>query len=328
LPPESGLDRGFDVWDTALIGDATAITSDPVTDAAIAWVEDEEPQPFLMFLFYMDPHYAYMEQPGKMLPEPGALVQPGQDIWELRDRLPHLKDDDLNTLRALYAGEVRAFDRAVGRLVRWLKETDRYENTFFLITSDHGEQLGEREWIGHTRNLHAELLDVPLIIAGRKWLEPELRNDPAALIDIYPTVLQLLGLAPMPLPGRGLFSPDRPDRALYSEVTFDPQVIPNQSDPARNVLRARELTKIADQRAVQQGRWKLIRNRLTDTWQLFDRETDPGETQDLSGAHPAVVDALQGSFPEPGSFEVPEEETVRGISEDEITRLRNLGYVN
>jgi arylsulfatase A-like enzyme len=327
LQEKYGLHRGFDHLDGSQVGDARSITSPDVTEAAIQWVETAEPRPFFLFLFYMDPHYEYMAQPGGPLPEYSGPLHAGQDIWDLRDRTSVLGPADFDYLRALYQGEVRAVDRAFGRLCDWLRDTGQFENTYFIITADHGEQLGERGWIGHTRNLHGELLDVPLLIAGPAIPAPVLRNDPAALIDIYPTVLQLLGQAPARLPGRGLFSPDPEERVLYAEVTYDPQAIPLQNDPTRSLLRARELTKVTDQRAVQKGRWKLVRDRIRETWALYDRETDPGERRDLADSHPAVVDALQKAFPPPGSFEVPADSATAGIGEEEMERLRNLGYV-
>ena len=64
---------------------------------------------------------------------------------------------------------MRAVARAGGRLVAGLKEGGRFDNTFFVITADHGGELGERGWIGHTRNLRSTVLDVPLVLSSLSW---------------------------------------------------------------------------------------------------------------------------------------------------------------
>jgi arylsulfatase A-like enzyme len=329
LEPKYGLHRGFDHYDDSPVGDASAVTSEAVTDAALRWIREDQPQPFFLFLFYMDPHYRYMAHEGWTRGDDySGPVRSDADIWELRARCAEMTPADRARLRELYLGEVRALDHAVGRLVAALDEDGRLDNTFFLITADHGEELGERGWIGHTRNLHGDLLDVPLVVTASRYLEPAIRTDPAMLADVFPTVLQLLGQArPHRVVGRALFDPDRPDRPLYAEVTYDPQAIPPQADPEKDARRALELTKVTDMRAVQHGRWKAIRNRLTDTWELYDLEADPGETRDVAAGHADVLERLRAELPEPGTFAVPEGETTAGITPEEIERLRGLGYV-
>jgi arylsulfatase A-like enzyme len=327
LEEKYGLHKGFGHWDASIIGDSRAITSGRLTDAAVAWLASTGNSPFLLFLFHMDPHYEYMRQPGARLPEYDGPVRSGQDIWELRDLGPSLGDEDLAYLRALYAGEASATDRAAGRLLRWLAEAGRLENTTFLVTADHGEEFLEHGWIGHTRNLHANLLEVPLIVYGPGRIRPELRTDAAMLVDVAPTLLQALGQAVGRSTGRGLLGPDRSPRDLYAEVTYDPQAIPPQDDPARDARRGLELTKLADQRSLSDGRWKVVVNRLTDAAALYDLAADPGETRDVAAEHPDVVAELTARFPDPGSFEVPETDAVAGITPEEIERLRNLGYV-
>lgn len=327
LQEKYGLHRGFAHHDATLVGDESSVASDGITRAAIDWIDTLGKRSFFLFLFYMDPHDAYVAQPGAKLPDYGGPVRSGHDIWELRERSDALGADDLQYLRALYGGEVLATDRAIGRLVDRLQESGRLDDTIFLITADHGEEFLEHGWIGHTRNLHNSLLDVPLLICAPKRVPAELRTDPAMLVDLLPTVLQLLGQAPTRTAGRGLLGPDRTERALYSEVTYDPQSTPPDPDPARSALRARELTLIAGMRSLVRGDWKAIHDRLTDTWQLYDLAADPGETRDLAAIRPDVLDGLRQAFPEPGSFDVPAEEVVVGITPEEMERLRSAGYV-
>lgn len=328
LQERYGLQRGFDHFDETQIGDETAVTSEALTTAALDWVRSDT-KPFFLFVFYMDPHYAYMSHPGFTPPagDYAGAVTPGRDIWELREMAPELGPADAARLRDLYRGEVRATDRAIGRLLDGLVETGEGRNAFVLFTADHGEELLERDWIGHTRDLHRELLDVPFFVSGSRWIRPELREDPAMLIDVFPTVLQCLGLAPTRIPGRGLVQGDRGERPLYAEVSYDPQAIPPQDDAGRERDRLRELRKIANSKSLQLGDWKAIRNGLTGAWELYDLGADPGETSDVAAAHPEELERLESALPEPGAFDVPEGEATAGMSEEDRERLRGLGYV-
>jgi arylsulfatase A-like enzyme len=327
LQAKHGLDRGFAHFDASPAGDAAGATADGITGAAVEWISTLGKRPFFLFLVYVDPHDPWVARPGAKLPAYDGPVRSGQDIWELRERRNELGPPDFAFLRALYQGEVRATDGAIGELVDHLRETGRLDETIFLITADHGELLGEHGWIGHTRSLHAGVLEVPLVVTAPRGVPAELRADPAMLVDLLPTVLQLLGQAPTRTAGRGLLGPDRTERALYSEVAYDPQSTPPDSDPARSVLRARELTLIVGMRSLVLGDWKAIHDRLTDTWRLYDLAADPGEIRDLAAIRPDVLDGLRQAFPEPGSFDVPAEEVVAGVTPEEMERLRSAGYV-
>jgi arylsulfatase A-like enzyme len=327
LQAKHGLDRGFAHFDVSPAGDATTGVADGVSRSAVAWISTLGKRPFFLFLVYMDPHDPWVARPGAKLPAYEGPLGSGQDIWELRDQRSELGPSDLAFLRALYHGEVRATDSAIGELVDHLGETGRLDETIFLITADHGELLGEHGWIGHTRSLHAGVLEVPLVITAPQHVPAELRADPAMLVDLLPTVLQLLGQAPTRTAGRGLLGPDRAERALYSEVTYDPQSIPQDPDPARSALRTKELTLVAGMRSLVRGDWKAIHDRLTDTWRLYDLASDPGETRDVAASRPDMLDDLRQAFPEPGAFDVPAEEALAGVAPEEMERLRAAGYV-
>jgi arylsulfatase A-like enzyme len=81
--------------------------------------------------------------------------------------------------------------------MRRLKSTWLADNTLIVITSDHGEEFGEHGGTGHGRTLHQEVLRVPLVIAAPGLLAPARVTTPASLLDVAPTVLELLGLEPV-----------------------------------------------------------------------------------------------------------------------------------
>jgi hypothetical protein len=116
-----------------------------------------------------------------------------------------------------YAAQVVAFDRCFGDFVDYLKRAGMYQNSVVILTSDHGESLGEDGRWGHGNALHPELLRIPLIIHLPEDASPRLTADPTRVAfstDITPTLYQLTGQHPLdrgPLYGRPLFAePDRP----------------------------------------------------------------------------------------------------------------------
>jgi phosphoglycerol transferase MdoB-like AlkP superfamily enzyme len=121
-----------------------------------------------------------------------------------------------------YAAQVLAFDRCFGQFVDYLKHTGLYDQSVVVLTSDHGESLGEDGRWGHGNALHPELLRVPLIIHLPTDARSRFTADRSRVVfstDITPTLYQLTGQRPHdrgPLYGEPLFgTPEQPlsDRA-------------------------------------------------------------------------------------------------------------------
>jgi arylsulfatase A-like enzyme len=169
-------------------------------------------------------------------------------------------------------------------LLRGLQEHDTAGHSFVLFTAAHGED-GARSPDEASAALRGDLLDVPLFLSGPRGIPPALRDDPAMLIDVFPTALQCLGLAPTRVPGRGLLRDDAgapDDRPLYAEVADG-----------------------AHAKAVRAGDWKAVHDEAADTWRLHDLAADPGELRDVAAHHPVVLQRLQEAMPKPGAFDVP-----------------------
>ncbi|MBV8207452.1 MAG: sulfatase-like hydrolase/transferase [Acidobacteria bacterium] len=126
---------------------------------------------------------------------------------------------------AAYASRVRAMDGCFGRFIEFLKRRGMYENSIVILTSDHGESLGEREQWGHAFNVAPEVVRVPLIIhlpAAHRRLAND-ADAPASLIDIAPTLYYLLGHRPIvhnELFGRPLFTENAAEGASYLRTSY------------------------------------------------------------------------------------------------------------
>ena len=199
---ETGLDAGFDFYEDEIdyrsdIGSAGFQRSGRDTLAvALPWLRSVTDRPFFFFLHLYEPHSPYQA------PEPYASLYPSP-----------------------YDAEIAAVDDVVADLLRELKALDRYEDSVVILTSDHGEGLGEHGEDEHGIFLYRESLQVPLILklpgyrsAGRSV------GTPVQLIDLFPTILDLVGgKRPQKLSGTSLLEmiegPGRV-RAIYSETYF------------------------------------------------------------------------------------------------------------
>ncbi len=279
----SGYRQGFGTYDDSHALGREAVTSHRVTDAAIAWLDAHAHERFFLLAYYFDPHDAYQHHEAHDLTSgyPGPL-EPGMDVWALRERRASLGPEDVAYLVGLHREEIAQNDAEVGRLLRHLAKLGVERETLVVLTADHGEELMEHGWIGHTRTLYDELLHVPLVVSLPGRIASRSVGDPVSLLDVMPTVLALAG-GPTPDAEdggdgvslvRALRGDTRAlaDRALFAEVDYAP---PEAGD------RRTELT--ARKTAVVGRRWKLVHDLPTGRFELYDRESDPAERANLWG---------------------------------------------
>ena len=144
-------------------------------------------------------------------------------------------------------------DAAFGQIIAALKERSDWENTLVVFTSDHGEELGERGYIGHTRTLHFEQTDLPLLVrlpagvnAGTK------ASHLCSQVDLAGTILELAGLPRTDLSSiAAMLTGDRVEDGIIqlgdpaatriqSEVDF----VPVRSEHAEKRVRKRALVSV------------------------------------------------------------------------------------
>jgi choline-sulfatase len=289
LDRQSGLARGFDVYSDRFDGSADQRTGDVTTTEAIGWVRSPPKQKFFAWLHLYDPHAPYTP------PEPYATRYAGR----------------------LYDGEVAWCDDLVGRMVTALREAGTLDNTLIIVTSDHGEALGEHGEDVHGYFVYEATLRVPLILRGPGVTPGTQIGTVARTVDLFPTVLDMMGLAdgkPV-ISGRSLAPALRGGR-LTDEPAFAESLVP--------------LVHYgwSDLRAVRDGRWKYI---LAPKPELYDLDADPGELRNLENQQQTRARAMRSGLEaqlqkERTSPRKPGETT--GISADQLERLGALGYVS
>ncbi|MBK8173377.1 MAG: sulfatase-like hydrolase/transferase [Sandaracinaceae bacterium] len=172
-----------------------------------------------------------------------------------------------------YDGELRKTDRAIQRLVT---ETRRIlgEDLVIVVTSDHGEEFHDHGGVYHGSTLFEEQIRVPLILHA-----PSLRAGrvaaPVQSIDIAPTILGVVGVAP---------ADSMRGRDLRSVATGRMRSL----GPA--------FAAVLQKRMIVDWPYKLIADLRFNTYSLFNLERDPHERQNLASAEPARMTALRGGI--------------------------------
>ena len=163
------------------------------TDAALLWLDTIGDAPFFLWVHYIDPHDPYRPPSGFERPEDEPIDLSGKRLTaKVRSH------DHLSILIRYYRGSVAYTDFQVGRLVDGLRERDLLDRTAIVLTSDHGEGLGDHGLLGHGYNLFDELVRVPLIVRSPGVPPGRELAGLAQLEDLMPTILGLLRLPPGP----------------------------------------------------------------------------------------------------------------------------------
>ena len=198
------FDRGFDVYGfdptTPLdvqSGDEEEFYSrgEVATSAAMRWLTDHtatSKAPFFLWVHVFDPHAPYEPPTRYALEQDAAVNLAHKRISGGRNARQELARE----IRA-YRGEVRYVDAQLGRLIDRLRILGLLEDSAVIVTSDHGEGLGDHGLLRHGRNLHEELVHVPLLVRAPGVAAGTRLTGPAQLEDLLPTALALMGV-PIP----------------------------------------------------------------------------------------------------------------------------------
>jgi len=329
-----GFSQGFDTYlelvDRARYEPASGGGAAPaaqVVDAAIAWLDTQPARPFFLFVHLFDPHMDYAPPPpydtmfgGDPQAADGRYASLRRYIPYLGRPVPELPAAVRERVVSLYDGEIRYADAQVGRLLQAIDALG--EQSLVVVLSDHGEELGEHGSLeGHGWTLFDEVLHVPLVLRLPRDAEAgTVVEAPVTLLDVGPTVLDVLGLPAEPaFEGRSLLGLAR-----------------GKSAPEGRLLVAQTDRSGARLRAVRGERWKRIEVRdagaaslglpVRQGDSLFDLASDPGERRDVSASEPAIVRHLSAAL---AAAEAPREAPPPAqvvLSPEERERLRALGY--
>ncbi len=199
-------------------------------------------------------------------------------------------------LDGMYDAEVATQDEQVGIFFDRLRASGALDRTLVVICADHGDHLGEHGFIGHSISLYNVLTHVPLIVrdpAGN-LARGSVRDDVVSTRRVFHTILSASGLTATDEDRYTLAqsAANDPDQGVVFAEGVAPQNVLSLMQKHRPDL-VRDFHCDQPRRAVWTGQHKLI---LTgaDRQELFDLAADPGETQNLATALPAVTESLRG----------------------------------
>jgi arylsulfatase A-like enzyme len=257
--------------------------ADVIVDRALAWLSGLGDKNFFLWVHLMDPHHPYYPPDAAqsslgISPITARRARFLNSIWNRGDigpeRLQRYRPDVL----ALYSAGVHWVDKQVARLVSALHQSQRWDETEFVLTADHGEEFIEHGDRYHSpASLSEQLIHVPLLIHA-PGLPATSISTPFSLIHLAPTLLEgVEAQIPESFRGRSCWRqislgnlPDEPAIAESIECTN-----PLQIDDRR---RPRLMT-------VRNGEYKLVIRFSREEELLYDLKKDPGEDSPLpSGA--------------------------------------------
>ncbi len=360
----SNLDRGFERFFESWRGSTWTMLSLPRALARMAgiepdegardatrrvtwWIQRDGPEaPYFLFVNLIEAHAPY--EP----PEPfrsrllGGRDVPSVDIYGNRFLdymlgLTNVGDDELESIRRLYDGELAYVDHRVGEIVAALRSSGTWDRTLLVITADHGESLGEHRLMDHQLCVYETLTHIPLLVVGPGFARGSRVSGIVQLHDVYATVLAAAGLA----------KPAADERAPRNLAA-----IAAGREPAREVAvseyhRPVAVLKMLEKKLALAGRAdapqalarfdRTLRALVEDHWkwiagssgpsQLFDLATDPGEEHDLVGqglpqeaALAARLDEWTASLAVAGG---EGGESALKADDQAKERLRALGYI-
>jgi arylsulfatase A-like enzyme/tetratricopeptide (TPR) repeat protein len=288
LDSRFGLDRGFDVYDDRL-GDAAAGSDFRMQEragtktlaAARAWLQ-ATPGPTFCWVHLYEPHAPY---------------EPPSD-WQGR-------------VASAYDGEVAAADAALAPLIDPLLARGRESDTLVVLTSDHGEGLGDHGEATHGVFAYEATLRVPLVFHNPRLFTPRVVTASVRHVDLAPTVLEAVGL-PLPegLAGRSLLGVAQGLEAAEAPPSYFETLTPALTRgwaPIYGVLRDRQ---------------KYLDSPLPE---LYDLVADPREAVNLVALRPAPLEQMRGLL---ARLRALDKGMVPSAMPSEVReRLATLGYV-
>ena len=291
LDSKFGLEQGFDLYeDTFKTPDyleniESQNLAQDVYQSAKNWFDANHQKKFFMWVHFYDPHAPYLPPP------------------------PFDK-----RYKNSYDGEVAYTDVYVGKLIDMLQEKRVYKNTLIILTSDHGEGLGEHDELTHGIFLYDTTIKVPLlfhcpgIIPQEKVVKDQVRS-----VDIMPTILDILKIKGInSIQGESLvplMESGKPKEVFSYTETYFP-FLSNGWAPL-NCLRGKG--------------FKFIKAPKPELYDLF---ADPGELHNILDEKPQTAREMMKQLDEwVTRYRAKESSAKRTLSLEERRKLESLGYV-
>jgi arylsulfatase A-like enzyme len=317
------LGKGFDVVSDPERSEEPFRDGREAAELALAWLRGRtSDKPVFLWYHNFDAHVPlrltdHARRKLSELEYEGPFAD-GASIEEIRGHQKEIKDSEMKlaAIRALYDGEVRAADAAVGHLLDGLEQLGILSDSIVILIADHGEALGEHRWFGHGATLWETVIHVPLVVVDYRNPRHQVIDTTVGAVDLAPTILQMTAAETMPVQGRSLIPALRSGEIDPAPYFTEVELRSEEGRPA---------WYDPDSLAVYTDGFKLIRWR--DKLELFDLEQEPAGATAVTvtdAAEARLRDHLAGLADEylSGSqfANLPE------LDKETIEQLRALGY--
>jgi arylsulfatase A-like enzyme len=355
----TGLQRGFDyMFEYPTVFRYRTEAADRGTDSAalnkvvIPWLERHRDEPFFLYAHATDPHAPY--RPPAPYDAKWANPAENQDFdrhyMKLRNEREYGGgtvisremcsragiDPDRFIQQALdrYDGEILHNDHSFEVLVDKMKQLGILDNTIVIVVSDHGEEFWDHGWTAHGHSLYQELAHTVFLMWNPRLLpQPRRVSEPVQLVDVMPTILDLLGMKiPQMVEGQSLVPLGRGKPFQRRTPVMTSRFAHPGAQPDGPIKENR-----TDTFALVETKWKLIyrdKSRATglNRAELYDRVTDRTEKDNVAAAHPREVEQFMA---EVGKW-IDAQNKIRVVlghgassqlDQQTIQQLRSLGYL-
>jgi len=288
------------------------------------FIRDQGNRPYFLWLHIMDPHTPY-SPPAEYAPDDGPwpVYCNSDPYWNTPlsddDGSLDVSEDQKRHIQALYEGEVRYVDAAVGRVAKIADiETS---NTYFVFTSDHGEEFWEHGGYGHGHSLFDELVQVPFIVTGPD-IPPRRDPTPMSAVDLMPTLADFMEV-----------DHDSHWRGVSVATALRAGVEPERVSPVfaqgtNFYCRPEPLQMLV------RGNWKAVRGARSGEITLYNIAADPDEKHSLPPSNENAPDTLAAELRAlVRSVQEPVGEVYdRKFHDDDLhaieEQMRGLGYIH
>lgn len=349
----TNLHKGFEELheDGSVAIPGSSKTSREFVDRLNGWLETHRDGPFFVFLHVFDPHDPY--EPASpyntMWADPARKDEHERQAKEVkkfikdplmrqfgmpaRDELQKAGFDAAAYVQydqGWYDGSIRGMDVEIARLTERLRGLGLDDDTLLVFLSDHGEEFHEHGRMFHGQTVYGELTQTPLIVRWPAGLpKGRVVDDVVQTIDVFPTLLDLSGIAPPAgIQGQSL-TPLLTGTGQWKQR-------PAISEKAKTASAGAPPPLDTESFAIVDSGWKLIHNTArpdgAPEFELYDFIKDPLNKSDVAAQHPDIVARLSKALDGWHQMAVaarlkPDSETTKSLTPAQLQRLRSLGYV-
>ena len=184
----------FPIFEEKILKTDGQRTAEELNKDVFRWLEKNKDEKFFMFMTYIDAHAPYKNDKFKHL-----FTNETRDYEEVREARSGKRGDNVSQglvdyIVNLYDAEIFYLDKHFQKLLDKLDELGIKDNTIIILVADHGEEFYEHYGFGHSATLYEEIIHVPFIIHYPKEFKPQRIERRIGTINIFPTVLDILGI--------------------------------------------------------------------------------------------------------------------------------------